>query len=111
MYSSFKQQRILFFASKRHRAPAKAKELRKENLACSRISVYMFLRKYEETGSIRRRVGSGHPTKITAEIKQIVEARMRADDETTAHQLHRLLTVKGYSTFLRTILRCRTALE
>ena len=110
VYSSYKQQRILFFASKRLRAPAIAKELRKENLTCSRIGVYKFLRKYEETGSIRRRVGSGRPTKITAEIKQIVEAQMRADDETTAYQLHRLLTEKGYSISLRTILRCRTAL-
>ena len=35
---------------------------------------------------------------------------MRADDETTAYQLHRLLNEKGYSISLRTILRCRTAL-
>ena len=35
---------------------------------------------------------------------------MRLDDETTAHQLHRLLVEKGYSISLRTILRCRTAL-
>ena len=35
---------------------------------------------------------------------------MRSDDETTAYQLHRMLTEKGYSISLRTILRCRTAL-
>ena len=34
---------------------------------------YKFLKKYEATGSISRRVGSGRPSKITAEIKQIVE--------------------------------------
>ena len=110
VFSSYKKQRILFFTSQRLRAPAIAKELRKENLTCSRVGVYKFLKKYEETGSIRRRVGSGRPTKITAEIKQIVEEQMRADDETTAYQLHRLLTEKGYSISLRTILRCRTAL-
>ena len=35
---------------------------------------------------------------------------MRLDDETTAYQLHGLLTEKGHSISLRTILRCRTAL-
>ena len=35
---------------------------------------------------------------------------MRSNDETTACQLHRMLTEKGYSISLRTILRCRTPL-
>ena len=35
---------------------------------------------------------------------------MRRDDETTASQLHVLLTSLGYSLDLRTILRCRTSL-
>ena len=65
---------------------------------------------YHDTLSIGRRPGSGRPSKITAEIKAIVEAQMRVDDETTAFQLHRLLTEKGYSITIRTILRCRTAL-
>ena len=68
------------------------------------------LEKYEATGSISRRVGSGRPSKVTAEIKEVVEEQMRADDETTTYQLHRLLNEKGYSISLRTILRCRTAL-
>ena len=52
----------------------------------------------------------GRPSKATAKIKLIVEDQMRVDDETTAYQLHRLLTEKGYSISLRTVLRCRTAL-
>ena len=110
VFSTYKKQRILFFASRGLKAPAIAKEMRKENLKCSRIGIYKFLKKYRETGSIGRRVGSGRPSKITDEIKEIVEEQMRADDETTAYQLHRLLTEKGYSISLRTILRCRTAL-
>ena len=35
---------------------------------------------------------------------------MRADDETTAYQLHALLEAKGYSLSRFTILRCRTSL-
>ena len=92
------------------RPPAIAKELQKEKLKCSRVGVHKFLKHYRETGSIGRKVGSGRPSKATAEIKQIVEDQMRVDDETTAYQLHRLLTEKGYSISLRTVLRCRTAL-
>ena len=69
-----------------------------------------YLQVFEMTGSIRRRVGSGCPSKVTAEIKEIVERQMRTDDETTAYQLHHLLTDKGYTISLRTILHCRTAL-
>ena len=54
--------------------------------------------------------GSGRPSKITPEIKKIVDDRMQHDDETTAVQLFHLLKEKGYSISLRTILRCRTEL-
>ena len=110
VFSTYKKQRILYFASLGLKPPAISKELQKEKLKCSRVGVHKFLKRYRETGSIARRVGSGRPSKVTAEIKQIVEDQMRLDDETTAYQLHRLLTEKGYSISLRTILRCRTAL-
>lgn len=61
-------------------------------------------------GTISRRPGSGRPSKITDKIKKVVEEQMRADDETTAHQLHALLNSKGFSLSLRTILRCRISL-
>ena len=35
---------------------------------------------------------------------------MERNDETTAYQLHQLLTEKGHNISLRTILRCRTNL-
>ena len=47
---------------------------------------------------------------ITSEVKAIVEAQMRADDETTAVQLCALLRSKGYSLSLSTILRSRRSL-
>ena len=46
-------------------------------------------------------------SKVTAEVKAIVAAQMRQDDETTAFQLHKLLVEKGYNISRRTILRCR----
>lgn len=66
---------------------------------CSKVIV-----QFEETD---RCVGSGGLSKVTAEIKQVVEELMQLDDETTAVQLHRILAEKGYSISLRTILRCR----
>ena len=110
VFSTYKKQRILHFASLGLKPPTITKELEKEKLKCSRVGIYKFLKHYRAMGSTGRRVGSGRPPKVTAEIKQILEHQMRLDDETTAHQLHRLLIKKGYSISLRTILRCRTAL-
>ena len=69
------------------------------------IQVFKALQRYSIDW---KKIDLGRPSKITAEIKQLVE-QMRID-ETTACQLHRMLTEKGYSISLRTILRCRTAL-
>ena len=88
-------------------------------MKASRWGVAKFLKRFREDGTILRHVGSGRPSKVTAEIrpskvtaeiKAIVEEQMRLDDETTAFQLHRLLTEKGYNLTRRTVLRCRTEL-
>lgn len=111
VYGTYKKQRILYLRSQGLKAPTIAKMLREEEkLSCTRVGVAKFLKKFDETGSLNRRSGSGQPSKITAEIKAIVEEQMQRDDETTAVQLHRLLNDRGYSISLRTILRCRTSL-
>ena len=74
------------------------------------MRVAIFKKKYRQTKSICRRSGSGRPSKLTAEVKAIVEEETRMDDEMTAHQLHQLLLSRGYRISLRTILRCRTSL-
>ena len=61
-------------------------------------------------GNIQRYSGSGRPLKITAEVKSIVEERMQEDDETTVHQLHSLLSDRGYTLSLKNVLRCRRSL-
>ncbi len=55
-----------------------------------------------------RTPGSGRPSKVTEEIKAVVDAQMLEDDETTAYQLHFLLVSRGYRLSLRTVLRCPT---
>ena len=110
VYSAYKKQRILHFYSKGYKAPTIQKFLAAENLVCSRVGIAKFIKVFERTGSICRQPGSGRPSKVTREVKELVEQQMRLDDETTAYQLHQLLTNAGYSISLSTILRCRTSL-
>ena len=110
VFSEYKKQCVLALASRGLKAPTIAKELQKENLKCLRVGVHKLLCKFEEMGSISRRVGSGRPSKVTTEIKQIAEEQMRIGDKMTAYQLHHLLSENGYSISLCMILRCRTML-
>ena len=84
--------------------------MEEENIPVTRVGVHEVLRRFSETGCLMRCPGSGRRSKITMEIKRVVEAQMRLDDETTAHQLHALLESKGYNLSLKTILRCRSSL-
>ena len=47
-----------------------------------------FLKVYMVTGTIDRRPGPGRLSSITWKVKELVEAKMNEDDETTATQLH-----------------------
>ena len=76
VFSSYKNQRILFFYAKGYKVPTIAKLLREESLPCSRVGVTKFLKKFKETGTIARRVGSGRPSKVTVKIRHIVEDQM-----------------------------------
>ncbi len=38
-----------------------------------------FLHKYRKTGSIGRRIGSVRPSKVTREVKRVVDEQMRLD--------------------------------
>ena len=72
--------------------------------------VAKFLRHYTDMGAISRKPGSGRPSKMTADIKRIVDEQMTRDNETIAHQLRHLLVSKGYDISLRTILCSRMLL-
>ena len=98
---------MLSLSSKGMSAPTIAKVLRSEGVCASRHGILKFLIRYAKTRTIEGQSGSGRKTIITEEIKDIVEEKMREDDETTAVQLHKLLTSRGYRLSQRTILRCR----
>ena len=72
VYSTYKQQRILHHYFGGHKAPTIAKLFQEEGLKASHVGIAKFLTKFQETGFIGRRLGSGRPSKITAEIKRIV---------------------------------------
>ena len=111
VFSDYKKQRILFHHYQgKHKAPTIVRLLRREGLSASRQGVADFLKRFNNTGTIKRKPGSGRPSKVTAEIKAIVEQQMRIDDETSATQLHTLQNNRGYPLSLRTILRCRSSL-
>ena len=107
--SPYAKQRVIALHSERFKAPTITKRLRDEGICVTRV-VHKFLCVYKATHTINRRSGSGRPSKITAEIRKLVDQQMTKDDETTAYQHHQLLLSNRYSISLSTILRCRTEL-
>ena len=69
------------------KAPTITKRLREEGICVTRVGVHKFLCVYKSTHTINRRSGSDRPSKITAEIRKLVDQQMIKDDETTAYQL------------------------
>ena len=72
--------------------------------------MHKFIKQYKRIRRISRKPGSGRPSKVTDEIKKIVDDQMEKDDETSGVQLHSLLLNKGYKISLATILRCWSSL-
>ena len=127
VYDEYTKLRILRWYQQGIRPPTIEKRLADEGIKATREGVAKFIKRFRRTGTlidlifwlvrifiaqgtIARQAGSGRRTVITDEIRRIVEEQMRRDDETTASQLHVLLTGMGYTLNLRTILRCRTSL-
>ena len=84
--------------------------MKEERLVVTVSSVCRLFKKYQETGTITHRPGSGRPTKLTPEVLQIVEAQMQRDDETTAVQLQKILVDSGHPLCLQMILNSREKL-
>ena len=109
--SQYAKQRMLVYYFDGTKSSTRLKKLlEEEGILISRVSVWKFIRHFRETNCLGRKEGSGRPTKITAEVKRFVEAQMQHDDETTAYQLHKMLTENGFSLSIATVLRCRLTL-
>ena len=107
------KQRILHFHLKGYRAPTctiQQIQYCKEEIKyrCRRIS--NFLQHFQTTALLFWQPGSGRLSKITQKVKEFLKQKMREDNETTAHQLHKMLRDAGYGIRLSTILRCQISL-
>ena len=105
------KQRILHHRNQGYRSYSIAEMLKQEGIYTSRKSVWRFIKQYTITGPTEQKSGLGRPTKVTPAILAIVEQKMAEDDETTAVQLHKLLTEKGHSISISTIMRARSELD
>ena len=110
VFDDYTKKRIVLYYEQRYRPPKIAALLHDEGLSCSSRGVAKFLARYKETGTISRRPGSGRSSVISDTVKDIVEAQMKSDDETTASQLQVILSANGFKLSLSMILRCRKAL-
>ena len=82
VYSTYKKQRILYLRFKGLKAPTITKILvEEEGLGVTRQGFQSFLKRYRETGTIGRRPGTGRPSVISEDVKEIVEAQMQASFE------------------------------
>ena len=59
------------------------------------FGVHKFIQHYSERGSIDRKAGSGRPSKITTQVKRLVDQQMEKDNETTAYQLHHIMLIEN----------------
>ena len=69
-----------------------------------------FLKRYNETGSILRKPGSGKSSKFSSNAKRIIKQQMNDDDETTGTELQELLSKNDLEISIRTALRWRSEL-
>ena len=110
VYTEFQKQRILFWHSFGLKAPSIKEKLEKEGIRTTRVGVHKFLKRYAERATIARRAGPGRRTKLTEEIKEIIEEEMKRNKETTAIELKTTLSTRGHSLSRNTILRYRRSL-
>ena len=110
VYSWYKKQRIIYFHGFVYRTPTICQLLQEESLEAIHQGIARVIKKFEETHSLARTPGSGRLSKITDAVKALVERRMREGDETSAHQIHFLLTSQGYRISCSTVLCCQASL-
>ena len=97
VFSLYKKQRILVYYYQGYKPHTIERLLWEEELKAGKWGIAKFSERFKADGVLTRRLGSRRPSKVTAEMKVIVEAQMRQDDETTASQLLKLLVEKGYN--------------
>ena len=102
-YLDYIKERILFYHRSKKNCVQIIRCLAEEGRTASKVSVL----KFRETGTIARAPGTGQASKLTPEIRRVIEEQMEKNDEITGLELQKLL-LKDAS--LSTILRWRNNL-
>lgn len=111
VYNKYTKQRILFYLTLGLSSYQIQHELRNKGCKAMRQEIAKFVKRYHQSGMIKRKPGSGRPTKITEEVLKIVEDSTLENDDTTAVQLHVILSEKCVYLSFKTILRSRAQLR
>ena len=81
--STYEKQRILYYHRDRLLPSQILSALKVEGIVTTRQTIARFIKRSIATGSMSRKQGSGRPSKITERVHELVERRMKEDDETT----------------------------
>ena len=110
VYSDYTKRRILSYDSAGQSVGGIMKELLKEGIRASKAGIWKFLKKYKETGCIQRKQGSGRCTKMSEQVKKMVDDELEKDDERTGIEISKTLNENGHDLSVSTVLRCRKKL-
>ena len=111
VYQDYTKQRILSLFWKGYGISQIVEYLALEDeIQTTRQGVRLFLKRYQIYKTISRKPGSGLPPKLSPGLKQLIEDRMKMDDETTATQLQSMLAAHNVYVSLATIVRSRLEL-
>ena len=77
VFSCYKKQRILYLYMRGYKPPMISRSLESEGMVASWKGIARFLKRYHQTGSIFRQLGSSRPSKLTADVKKIVEDQLQ----------------------------------
>lgn len=108
VYSAYTKQRILSLYWQGYKISSIAEYLILEDgIKSTKQGIRQFLKRYQLTGTIARKPGSGVPPKLSPALQQLIEDAMRSDDEMTATQLQAMLASRDIYVSLATIVRNR----
>ena len=76
VYTEYTKKRILHYNECNFSTSEILKAFEKEGIKVSRAGVWKFLKRYEETGQLERKGGSGWLSVLSDEVKHIIETAM-----------------------------------
>ncbi len=82
-----------------------------EGIWVSKQGIRMFLKRFNQSGTILRKPWSGFPPRLSPSLQLIIEDAMRCNDETTATQLQALLATRNVYVSLSRIVGNRLQLR